>query len=117
EVDVVGVGHILVDALLDETQPEHGDVEVDAFLHVAGDRGDVVDAGQTCGHWSLSLVRTRTIVARGFALDPRPDFRRERLLDLLLDVRHEADGAGHHGQAATHSPRDSELARDGADGA
>src|SRR5713101_8323052 len=35
EVNVVRVGHVLVDALLYETQAEHGDVEVDVLLNVA----------------------------------------------------------------------------------
>ena len=35
---------VLVDALLDEPQPEHARVEVDVAWRVAGDRGDMVDA-------------------------------------------------------------------------
>jgi hypothetical protein len=42
---VVGVGHVLVDALFDEAQPKDADVEVDALLRIAGYAGDVVDAG------------------------------------------------------------------------
>src|SRR5450759_723946 len=73
EIDVIGVRNVLVDALLDEAQAEHTDVEVDAFLNVAGDRGHVVNAGQADRHQSLSLVRARTEMTRGFVLGSRPD--------------------------------------------
>src|SRR5206468_5056606 len=44
EVDVVRVRHVLVDALLNEAQTEHADVEVDVLLNIARDAGHVVDA-------------------------------------------------------------------------
>src|SRR5437764_13190033 len=50
KVEVVGVGQVLVDALLDEAQPEHADVEVDVPLNIARDGGRVVDAGHGGGH-------------------------------------------------------------------
>src|SRR6266851_1972939 len=59
EVDVVGIRNVLVDAFLDETQAQHVHVEIDAWLHVAGDRSYVVNAGQASGHYSVSLVRAR----------------------------------------------------------
>ena len=42
--EVVDGRVVLVDALLDEPQPEHPSVEVDVAGRVAGDGGDVVDA-------------------------------------------------------------------------
>ena len=50
EIDVVGVREVLVDALFDEAQPEHADVEVDALLDVGGDARHVVNAGNAGGH-------------------------------------------------------------------
>src|SRR5438132_7216370 len=44
EVQVIGVGQILVDALLHEAQAQHADVEIDVLLDVAGDAGHVVNA-------------------------------------------------------------------------
>src|SRR5213078_1903730 len=44
EVDVVRVRHVLVDALLNEAQTEHADVEVDVLLNIACDAGHVVNA-------------------------------------------------------------------------
>src|SRR5439155_18316126 len=43
-VDVVGVRHVLVDALLHESKTEHADVEVDVLLNIACDAGHVVNA-------------------------------------------------------------------------
>jgi hypothetical protein len=43
-VEVVDVGSVEVDRLLDHPQPEQPRVEVDVARGVAGDRGDVVDA-------------------------------------------------------------------------
>ena len=45
-VEVVRAGVVEVDGLLDESQPEAADVEVDVLLRVARDSGDVV---QTLG--------------------------------------------------------------------
>src|SRR3954447_12977597 len=41
-----------------------------------------------------------------------PELERDRRLDLLADVRHEADGPRHHGDAANRAPREPELAAD-----
>ncbi len=59
EIDVVGVGEVLVDALFDEAQAQDTDIEVGAFLDVPSDGGHVVDAGHAGWH-GLSLVRRRT---------------------------------------------------------
>src|SRR5918999_314109 len=45
-VEVVDVGLVVVDGLLDEPQTEHLDVEVDVALGIARDRRHVVDAFQ-----------------------------------------------------------------------
>src|SRR5205085_156701 len=45
EEEVVRIGRILIDAFLDEPHAEHPDVEVEVFLGVAGDTGDVMDSG------------------------------------------------------------------------
>jgi hypothetical protein len=44
EVQVVGVGLVEVDGLLDEPQAQHARVEVDVRLRVSRDHGDVVEA-------------------------------------------------------------------------
>ena len=43
-VEVVDVGRVEVDGLLDHPQPEHARVPVDVAPGIAGDRGDVVEA-------------------------------------------------------------------------
>ena len=52
EVEVIGVGKVLVDALLDEAQAQHADVKVDVLLDVACDARDVVDARNAGRHAS-----------------------------------------------------------------
>src|SRR6202521_590910 len=52
EIDVIGIGQVLVDALLDEAKAEHANVEIDALLHVARDARHVVGCGDAGGHWS-----------------------------------------------------------------
>src|SRR5438477_2192431 len=133
EVDVVGVGDVEVDGLLDEAKAEYADVEVDILLNVARDACDVVNSGNVGGQ-SHRLLPSRTkepnvspyleyllpqllvaVVLRGFVLDPAPDLRRQWLACLLLDVCDQADRAGHDGDASPDLPRDLELAQDGAD--
>ena len=78
EIDVVGVRQVLVDALLDEAEPKHSDVEVDALLHVAGDARHVVDTGNAGGHFPSGQIVGRTLilvplfsgVSRGVRLGP-----------------------------------------------
>jgi hypothetical protein len=43
-VEVVRSRIIEVDGALDEVEPEHGDVEVDVGLRVAGESGDMVQS-------------------------------------------------------------------------
>jgi hypothetical protein len=42
---VIGVRHVLVDALLDEAKAQDAHVEVDALLNISSDARHVVDAG------------------------------------------------------------------------
>src|SRR5713101_3468696 len=72
EVNVVRIRHVLVDALLDEAQAEHGDVEVDVLLNIACDAGHVVDArngGRQAKTSVYGRLRPQTIV---FPPSPSP---------------------------------------------
>src|SRR5579872_2214522 len=63
------------------------------------------------------LVLARSQLAGCFVLDAGPDLGRHRVGHLLLQMGHQADRAGHHGDASADSPRDAHVARDGRDGA
>src|SRR5437764_12279747 len=52
---------------------------------------------------------------RSLLVPPVPDLRRERLTQLLLEMRHEPDRSGHDRQAAADLPGDIQLAGDRAD--
>src|SRR6059036_369798 len=60
KVEVVRIRHVLVDALLDEPEAQHANVEVDVLLDVAGDARDVVDTGNARGHASPPVPAGRT---------------------------------------------------------
>ena len=49
EVQVVGLGCVEVDRLLDQPQAEHAGIEVDVALRITGDHRDVVKAVEL--HW------------------------------------------------------------------
>src|SRR5712692_4720616 len=110
EIDVVGVGHVEVDCLLYEAEAEDADVEVDVLLDVAGDACDVVDSGNVGRHREFMLVRA--VVFGGLLFDAVPDLGRKGFLELLLDVRDQADRPRHDRQPAADLPGDLELAED-----
>ena len=49
EVEVVAAGIVEVDRALHEPQPKHPGVEIEIALRLAGDRGDVMEAGDVHG--------------------------------------------------------------------
>src|ERR1019366_10040884 len=80
----------------------------------------LLPTGRTEGESMLAptvLTAPALLPGRRLRVDPAPDLGGQRLLQLLLDVGDEPDGARHHSQPPCHLPRDVELAGDGADGA
>src|SRR3954464_13906493 len=63
EVEVVRLGLIEVDRLLDEPQPQHIGVELDVPLSVAGDHGDVVKALEVHGGAPVRFVLRQITLA------------------------------------------------------
>src|SRR5687767_10123789 len=68
KIKVIGGGVVEVDRALDQTQAEHAGIEIEITLRVAGDPGDVMNAGRAEAHlapgglspWRLALVGARS---------------------------------------------------------
>src|SRR5438128_2886937 len=60
EIDVVGVGDVEVDGLLDEAKSEDADIEIDVLLNVARDARHVVNSGNVGGQSHRLLPAGRT---------------------------------------------------------
>src|SRR5207245_511788 len=60
DLDVVGVGDVEVDGLLDEAKSEDADIEIDVLLNVARDARHVVNSGNVGGQSHRLLPAGRT---------------------------------------------------------
>ena len=96
-VEVVEVGRVEVDRLLDHPQPEHPHVEVDVALGVRGDRRYVMDSIQV--HLDLWDARCRsgapTLSSRTLldSEDRRPDrVRRQGIAEKVANDWRKGDG-------------------------
>ena len=78
EVEVIGLGIVEVDGLLDEPQAEHARVEGEGSARIAGDGGDVMNAEEGEPSHAASEIRRACALASGLTKEGRPRLRSSR---------------------------------------